>query len=189
MLYKVKDIIRIPPSYFNEDLEKAALKVIREAYEGVMDNELGFILSVQNVKVEEEGMIIPGDGATYHEAKFELLTFKPKPKEVVEGEVVEVARFGVFVNLGPLDGLVHKSQVMDDTEVDLDSKRGALIGRETRRILERGDIVRARVTSVGIATANRPMRIALTMRQPFLGKLEWIKEELERIYGKEGGKQ
>ena len=188
VLFKVRDVVRIPPSYFGENLEDAALKVLRETYEGIIDKELGLVISVHNVKVEEEGRIIPGDGATYHVAEFEVLSYYPYLKEVVEGDVVEITDFGVFVNLGPVDGLIHKSQVLDD-KISYDSRRGALIGQETKRIIERGDVLRARITSVSTSSSNKLMRIALTMRQPFLGKLEWIKEDLERIYGgkKEGG--
>jgi len=65
-----------------------------------------------------------------------------------------------------------------------DGRRGALIGKETKRILERGDHVRARIITISTSMSNKIMRIGVTMRQPFLGKLEWIKEDLERIYGK-----
>lgn len=183
VMFKVRDVVRIPPSLFGEDLEEAALKVLREKYEGAVDKEMGLILLVRNVKVEEEGLIIPGDGATYHFAEFEVLSFLPYIKEVVEGEAVEVTDFGVFVNLGPVDGLIHKSQILDD-RINYDGRRGALIGQETKRILERGDVLRARITSVSSTTSNKLMRIGLTMRQPFLGKLEWIVEDLEKIYGK-----
>lgn len=183
VLFKVKDVVRIPPTYFDRDLKEAALEVLRDSYEGVIDKELGLILLVRNVKVEEEGTIIPGDGATYHIAEFEVLSYLPYLREVVEGEAVEVTDFGVFMSLGPVDGLIHKSQVLDD-RISYDGRRGALIGQETKRILERGDVLRARITSVSSASSNKLMRIALTMRQPFLGKLEWIVEDLERIYGK-----
>lgn len=35
----------------------------------------------------------------------------PVSGQVVEGTVVEVTDFGVFVNLGPVDGLVHRSEI------------------------------------------------------------------------------
>ena len=182
-VYRVKDVVRIPPEYFDLPLEEAATRVLRDKYEGIIDRELGFILTVFDVKVSEEGRIVPGDGATYHVSEFSLLTFVPVIKEVVEGEVVEVTDFGVFIGLGPLDGLVHKSQIIDD-KVLYDGRRGALIGQETKRVLEKGDIVRARIITVSTSASNRIMRIGLTMRQPFLGKVEWIKEDLERIHGK-----
>jgi DNA-directed RNA polymerase subunit E' len=35
-------------------------------------------------------------------------------QEIVEGEVVERVEFGAFVEIGPLDGLLHISQITDE---------------------------------------------------------------------------
>ena len=187
-VYRVYDIVRIPPEMFERPLKEAALISLREKYEGTIDKELGLILAVFDVNVSEEGTIIHGDGATYHDAEFSMLTFKPLIKEVVEGEVVEITDFGAFVNLGPLDALTHKSQILDDVLM-YDSRRGALIGKETKKILEKGDLVRIRIIAVSASLSNKVMKIGATMRQPFLGKLEWIREDLERIYGKKEEKK
>jgi DNA-directed RNA polymerase subunit E' len=80
-----------------------------------------------------------------------------------------------------MDGLIHVSQVTDDF-VGHDRKKGSLYGKETKRSLKEGDKVRARVVTVsikrGVAGATGGGgKIGLTMRQPGLGKLEWIEEE------------
>jgi len=89
--------------------------------------------------------------------------------------VVEIVEFGGFVRLGPIDGLVHVSQVMDDF-VGYDKKKGTLYGKESKRVLKEGDRVRARVVSVSVQRGTRGGKIGLTMRQLGLGKLEWIEE-------------
>ena len=179
--YRVRDVIRIPPEYFDLPLEEAALRVLREKYEGVIDRDLGLIIAVYDVKVDEEGIIVPGDGATYHNAEFSLLVFAPMVKETIEGEVVEVTEFGAFVNLGPVDGLIHKSQIMED-RVYLD--RYVIRGEKTKKALGKGDIVRAKITGVSMSSTTRTVRIHLTMKPPFMGKLSWIEEELKKIYEK-----
>jgi DNA-directed RNA polymerase subunit E' len=115
-----------------------------------------------------------GDGASYHDVIFDALVFKPEPHEVVVGEVVEIVDFGAFVRIGPLDALAHVSQVMDDF-VGYDRKKGILYGKERKLTLKAGDRVRARVVSVGVRP-GKGGRVGLTMRQPGLGKFEWIKE-------------
>ena len=45
-------------------------------------------------------------------------------QEIIDGEVIEIAEFGAFVRIGPMDGLVHVSQVTDDY-IGYDAKRGA----------------------------------------------------------------
>jgi len=189
-MYKIvtfQDVVRIPPSKFNEPLEKAAKEVLEETYEGQLLEGVGLIVSILDVKVSEVGKIIPGDGASYHEVVFDALVFSPMLHEVVEGEIVTVEEFGLFIRLGPLEGLIHKSQIYDD-RFSYDRMQGAMLGEKTRYIIRKGDIVRARIVAVSYATVGlRGFKISLTMRQPFLGKIEWIKKELERIYkGKKG---
>jgi small subunit ribosomal protein S1 len=58
------------------------------------------------------------------------------PGQVVEGTVLDVTDFGAFVNLGPVDGLVHRSEIT--------------WGRfnHPREVLHKGQKVRAQVVSV-----------------------------------------
>ena len=133
-----------------------------------------------DVKVSPTGKIIPGDGATYHKVSFSLLTFYPRLQEIVEGEVVEIADFGAFVRIGPIDALLHVSQLMDDF-ISYDEKQGVLLGKETKRKLMNGDQVRVRITAVSLGRAGTSGKIGVTARQPFLGKLEWIEKDVQRI--------
>lgn len=59
-----------------------------------------------------------------------------EPGQIVEGKVVEVTDFGAFVNLGPVDGLVHRSE--------LSWGRFA----HPRDVVKEGDVVKAKVISV-----------------------------------------
>ena len=178
-LLLLEDTIRIPPEKFGEPLAQAGHEQLKVKYEGMVDEELGYVIAVADIKVNPAGKIIPGDGATYHKASFSLLTFFPKIQEIVEGEVVEIADFGAFVRVGPIDALLHVSQLMDDF-ISYDEKQGVLMGKETKRKLSTGDQVRARITAVSLARGGGSGKIGITARQPFLGKLEWIKEEARK---------
>ncbi len=182
----VKDIVRIPPDMFEIPLEDAAWKMLRQQYEGISTRELGIVVAVFNINVSEEGRIIPGDGATYHDVEFDMLVFNPFLREVVEGEVNGVRGHGLFVDLGAVDGFIHISQIADE-QIEYDPTRPALILTETRRLIEMGDRVRARVYNVSLLP-GKGLRVQLTMRQPYMGKLEWIeklKKEVTRA--KKGG--
>jgi len=183
----LEDTIRIPPETFGKPLEHVGYERVRAKYEGMVDEELGYVIAVTNVKVSPVGKIIPGDGATYHKVSFSLLTFYPKIQEVVEGEVVEIADFGAFVRVGPIDALLHVSQLMDDF-ISYDEKQGVLMGKETKRKLTSGDRVRVRITAVSLGRAGSSGKIGVTARQPFLGKLEWIEQEVKKVKGTEAEK-
>lgn len=175
-----EDTIRIPPDTFGNPLEAVGHQQVKAKYEGVVDEELGYVIAVTEVKVSSIGKIIPGDGATYHKVNFSLLTFYPKIQEVVEGEVVEIADFGAFVRIGPIDALLHVSQLMDDF-ISYDEKQGVLFGKESKRRLMSGDQVRVRITAVSLGRAGSSGKIGVTARQPFLGKLEWIETDLQKM--------
>jgi len=179
-LYKLvtlRDTVRIPPDRFGEDRSQVVEKLLREDYEGVLDKDLGLIICVTRVNSVGPGVITPGDGATYHDTEFEVLTYRPELQEIALGQVVEIVDFGAFVRLGPLDGLVHVSQITDDFIIH-DKKNARFIGKESNRVLREGDEVRARIVAISIKGGPTISgKIALTMRQPGLGKLEWIEED------------
>ena len=174
-LITLQDTIRIPPETFGNPLEKVGREQVKQKYEGIVDEELGYVIAVTSIEVSPIGKIIPGDGATYHKVSFSLLTFYPVIQEIVEGDVVEIADFGAFVRIGPVDALLHVSQLMDDY-ISYDEKQGVLLGKETKRKLTAGDQVRVRITAVSLGRAGSSGKIGVTARQPFLGKLEWLKE-------------
>ncbi len=173
----MRDTIRIDPTRFGYPLEDAALEELRSKYEGLVDDDLGYVISVIDLKVNPVGRILPGDGGTHHHVVFDILTFYPELQEVVEGEVVEVADFGTFLRIGPVDALLHVSQLMDDF-ISYDERQGVLLGRESGRTIQRGDVFRVRIVAVSFPRGRSSGKIGVTARQPFLGKLEWIEKEI-----------
>jgi len=183
MLFEVEGAIGIPPREFHKPLKEVAMQQLRNVYEGIVDEELGYVIAVVDVDVEPVGYLLPRDGSTYHKYRLTLLTYLPKVQEVVEGEIVELTDFGAFVRIGPVDALLHISQIMDDY-LDYDEKHSILTGKKTGKKLVVGDSVRARIVAVSL-TSGASGKIGITTRQPFLGKLEWIKEETRKVEGSE----
>lgn len=176
MFYKtsLKDHIRVAPKYFGSDVNEAVVKAVREKYAGFVDEDVGFVIDVLDVTEVGEGIIIPGDGAAYYETTFDLVTFKPEMHEIIVGKIKDIADFGAFITMGPVDGMIHISQTMDDFVSFAKDK--VLSGRESKRALKVGDECRARVIAVSFKDPMNP-KIGLTMRQSGLGKLEWIDAE------------
>lgn len=179
MFYKttLKDHVRVPPNLFGSDIETAVLKVVKEKYEGFISQEVGVVVDVLDIKEIGEGIVIPGDGASFYDSTFELLTFKPEMSEFLNGSIKDIADFGAFINLGPIEGMIHVSQTMDDFVTY--SKEKVLSGRDSKRALKVGDVCRARVVAVSFKDVTNP-KLGLTMRQPGLGKIEWIEDEKAR---------
>ncbi len=174
---KVKDHVRVPPSMFGLDLKESIVKAVKEQYTGFISKELGIVIDALDVGEIGEGIIIPGDGASYYETSFELLVYLPEMQEVLPGVVRDIAEFGAFINLGPIDGMVHVSQAMNDF-VSV-TKEKVLQGKETGRVLKIGDYVLARMVAISFKDRSNP-KFGLTMRQEGLGKPEWALEDLEK---------
>lgn len=179
MYYKIelKDHIRLPPSLFDLKLEDSVIKRIKAKYDGYISKELGLVIDVLGIKDIKEGIIIPGDGAPYYETTFELLVMKPELQEVLLGKIKDIADFGAFILLGPIDGMIHVSQTMDDF-VSF-SKDKSLLGKDSKRNLKIGDLCKARIIAVSFKDLDNP-KLGLTMRQQGLGRLDWIEEDLTK---------
>lgn len=169
----IEDVIAVPPQKFSLDLDESIKESIGEKYEGKIDSDIGFSLAVVEVKEVGEGKVVPGDPSVHYLVKFDLMTWMPQNHEIVEGEVVDITEWGAFIRCGPVDGLVHISQVMDDF-VSFDEKNQQLAGKTSKRILKVGNKCRSRIISISLKEQNK---IGLTMRQPFLGNLSWMEKE------------
>lgn len=182
---KLKEHIRVPPNLFKENVKDSVIKSLNEKFEGYVSEELGFVIGIKQIDTIGEGIIIPGDGAAHYETTFTVFTFIPELQEIVLGKISEITDFGAFLEMGPIDGMIHVSQTMDDY-VSF-SKENVLTGKESKRVLKANDICRARIIAVSYKEANNP-KVGLTMRQPGLGSLKWIEEDLKNQKEKQNGK-
>jgi len=169
----VEDYVRVDPKLFGMPTNEAVDQQLRETYAEYYDKQLGNVVEVIEVLSVGEGVIIPGDGAAYYNSTFKLLVWKPELQELIYGVVSEITDFGAFMDLGVMKGMIHISQTMDDF-VSF-SKTESLLGKSSKRSLKSEDLCLARI--VAISHKGDSPKIGLTMRQPGLGKLEWIQED------------
>jgi DNA-directed RNA polymerase subunit E' len=170
----VSDRVRVPPAKFGMSMEEAIKASLEDRWEGIIDRKLGVILSVTAIDEVGEGTILPGDGAIHYPVEFKMMVYFPEMHELIKGYVIDVTEFGIFIRLGPLDGMVHVSQIMDDF-VSYDNKNSIFLGRDTKRTLKESDTVRARVISISMASGQ--YKIGLTTRQPGLGVMAWFEKD------------
>mgnify|MGYP002681476618 FL=1 len=181
MYYRIKlaDKVRVPPHRLGEELRKVILDVLQEQLEGSIDKEIGIFIAITKVLDVGEGEIVPGDGAVYYDVNFESLVLRLSLQEVIEGMVVETTSFGAFISLGPIDAMLHVSQISDEY-INYDEKNGRLICQDSKRYIAVGDAIRARVVALSLNEREpRESKIGLTMRQPGLGTSVWLEEDLE----------
>ena len=174
---KVKGHVRVDPKLFGQSIDKGIKASLQEKFEGFISKDLGIVIGVDSVDKVGEGVIISGDGAAYYDTEFSVLSFKPEIGEVVLGKISDITDFGAFMTVGPIDGMIHVSQTMDDF-VSF-SKSNILTGKESKKNLKVGDLCRARIIAVSYKDVSSP-KVGLTMRQHRLGALSWIEEEMKK---------
>ena len=192
MFYKTKiiDKVRVPPKKLGTKIKDSLLDICREDYEGRIRDEYGVIVAITGIGEVGVGHVIPGDGAAYYEAEIEMLTYKPHVQEITRGSITEATEFGAFVRIGPIEGLIHVSQIMDDY-INYDAKLPGFVGKKTDKKLVPEDNVLARIVTVSLKGDTSSSKVGLTMRQPFLGKTDWAKIDEKAIKegkGKKGKK-
>jgi DNA-directed RNA polymerase subunit RpoE len=129
LMAKREKVVRIPPDRLAEDLDATVVELAKESFEGKVEGSDSLTVLIRNIRREGPGRIVHGDGAVYQKVTFDSLIFRPMLQEVVEGQVVEVLKFGAFVRFGPMDGLLHISQIMDD-RIDVDDVNQRLLGKD-----------------------------------------------------------
>ena len=145
-MYKIltiTDDVRVEPVKFDRTPEQGVKESLQETIEGKLNPEAGVFLAVIEVLNIGDGKIIPEDGSIYYPSEFKVLVFRPEQNDITLGEVVDITEFGAFTRIGPMDALVHVSQIMDD-KMAYDAKNATFTGKKTGKKLQEGEIVRAR---------------------------------------------
>ncbi len=172
---KAEDTVRVPPNMLVMKLKDAITKILREKYERRLFKEWGMIVAVEDVDVGKQGTVIPGDGGIYYKVQFHALSFLPHINEVFTAQVRELVEFGAFASIGPLDGLVHISQIGNE-KFFYDKKSRALTTKRGRSLKKEDDVL-LKVSTVSLKSTTSDTKIGLTMRNEGLGVLRWDKEQ------------
>ncbi len=174
---RLADTVRIAPEMLGKPVKESVKLALREKLEATISKKIGAIVAILDVVGVGDGHILAGDGGVYYETTFDALVFTPVMQEVIEGSVVEIVEFGAFVGIGPMDGLLHISQITDEY-IYYDEKNSRLVTKDSGRSINVGDRLRTRIVAVSLNEREpRDSKIGLTMRQPALGKIEWIEED------------
>ena len=148
------DVVRIPPKLFGESLKKAAITILREKYESMINPELGYVIMIHGYQSREDGQNYCRRRRYLSQSRVYRSYIPSKTQEIVRGEIVEITDFGAFVRIGATDALLHLSQIMDDY-LKSDVKSGMILANQSGRTMKIGTTLRARITAVSLARLLR----------------------------------
>ena len=171
-----EDTIRIPAEYIRRGrkLEEHIAELAHQAFEGRFDEDENYILLTFDHETMGKGKIIHGDGAIYQRVKFRALLFSMDTNEIVDGAVSEISEYGAFVRIGPIEALLHKSQILDEP-INVNPAERRIEGAKSGKLIEVGTNVRSRIVSKAINQNDpRSSKIGLNCKMAGLGAHQWI---------------
>ncbi len=174
-LMEIEDKVCVPANFLSMDIVDATKKILRESYERRILKGVGLVLSIDEVDIISPGVVVPGDSSIYYTSKFNALVFNGSVNEVFESEVKEIVEFGAFASIGPLDGLLHLSQIGGE-KFYYDKKSKSLTSRG-KRAIKKGDILLAKISTISMKGSVNDTKVGLTLRSEGLGKAEWMEED------------
>ncbi len=170
----IRDKIRVEPQKMKEEKIEAIREEIRQNYIGKMAEEKMLLLGLVSIDSVKEGIIIANDASIYYDTVFRMMAYVPTLHETVKGQISNISEIGAIINIGPVDGLAHISQTMDDF---VDFSKNQLVGRKSKISMKVGDTVSASIIAI---STKGIMKVGLTMRAPGLGKLGGKKKTTEK---------
>lgn len=147
MKKKLRVPVRPNEIKLDEDMDSIILRILRGELEGTVREDLGYVVAVINARADEIGDILHGSPNIFFDVETDLLVYKPFPGEIIEGEIVDVTQQAVYVNLGPVDAYLPTTRLLRG-KFRFDAKEGVLRDPKTKIIIKKGDLIRAKITSV-----------------------------------------
>jgi len=151
----------------------------REEMRTVKSEMLGTLLALKVIEVNQPNKRLILSARTAGDSRRKERLQELQPDEVISGRVTNVVDFGVFVDLGGIDGLIHKSR-LDWVEVSHPSEI-LKSGEEVEVLVEAVDIERGRVSLNRKALLPNPLELFAEQFQP--GDLIDGIVEAERDFG------
>ena len=166
--YVVNDLVKIDPVDFDKDLKEVIIKRLNQRYQGKI-LEKNLILFAANPRNISDGIVIHNEDGLYFRLNFDLYVITFDLNEVIKGEITDTSDFGVFINLGPLEGLCHISQLGFSYYAHNPQEKAMIDKEDPNKKIKVGDKVLAKVVSISLKDKISKSKIGLTMRQPGLG--------------------
>lgn len=174
-LIDVREKVGVEAQRLKEDIKQSISESIEARH---AREENGFFLGVTEIKkIGESGDILPERPEIYFDVDYVALFFQPLQGEIIFGTVADVAEFGPFVRIGPLDALAHISQITAE-KMTYNPQQDVIANKDGKMTIQTGDSLIAMVANSAISKER--MRVNLTMKQDGLGLLKWLTKEKKK---------
>lgn len=165
----VKEKVGIEAQNLKENIKESIEEQLEDLH---LKENNGVFLGVVEIKsVGEAGEILPERPYIYFDVSYRALFFQPLQNEVVESYVTDVAEFGPFIRLGPIEALAHISQISKE-KLSYNPEQDVIASKDSKIVIKKDEKVRAMVVNSSISEERT--RVNLTMKQDGLGLLKLV---------------
>ncbi|ODQ81265.1 hypothetical protein BABINDRAFT_175032 [Babjeviella inositovora NRRL Y-12698] len=99
ILSNVTDLVRIPPHTFGRPVKESVTTELNKKYANKIINNLGLVVTIWDLLEVDDGLLKPGDGATFINVRFRCVVWKPFVGEVLTGWIANCTPEGIKVKL------------------------------------------------------------------------------------------
>ena len=175
-VFEVEDYLRIHPSLLDQDINEAIRKTVLQLHKNKYLDKIGYILDIIDIQPEKENRIYIGDPYVYYKTRYKIISFTIEENEVYRGKVTTILDYGAMVLIGPIEGLLHISQISKKGQFKYDKASKKIVGPDNKTI-EVGDEVYVRVSTKSVKQGFSDARISLSMREEGLGCIRWFEKK------------
>lgn len=101
--------IHLSPNYLGPNIQTLIKEYLLSKVEGSCGHN-GYVIAVLGIDDISEGKVTV-TGQTIFTVKYKALTLKPLKGEIVDANVVETNKLGIFVSVGPLTVFISNHQI------------------------------------------------------------------------------
>lgn len=171
----VKEKVGIEAQNLGEDIKKSVEEKLENLH--IKENNGVFLGVIEITNIEDTGEILPEKPYIYFNVEYKALFFQPVEGEIIESYVTDVAEFGPFVRFGPLEALVHISQISKE-KLSYNPEQDIIASKDNKIVIKKGEKVRAMVVNYSIS--EEKTRVNLTMKQEPLGLIKLVEKKKKK---------
>ncbi len=172
VLSRLSDLIRIPPDQFNRKPKKAIIGELNKKYANKVVNNLGLVICVWDLIKVDDGLLKPGDGASFIKCEVRVVVFRPFVGEILTGWIEKCTPEGIKVKMEFFnDVFIPKALLFEGSEFSLNDNAWIWDADGTKLYLDVNEMIRFRV--------EEEIFVNVKPKGPNLENEEPTQEELE----------
>ena len=137
--------ILLHPVYFGANLHATVKQKLFSEVEGKCTGKYGFVIAVTSIDNIGAGYILPSQGFVEYPVKYQAIVFRPFKGQVLDAEVTQINKVGLFTEIGPLSCFISKHSIPSDMEFDHASCPPSYKNKDEDVVIQKGDFIRIKI--------------------------------------------